>query len=76
MTMREAVVRDPEILGGTLCFTGTRVPVRTLFDYLESGKSVDFFLEGFSWVGREKVIAVLEHSVTKLESEDFLKHAA
>jgi len=49
-----------EIMGGTPVFLGTRVPVQTLFDYLESGESIDDFLEGFPTVSREQVIALLE----------------
>ncbi len=51
---------DPDILGGTPCFAGTRVPVKTLFDVLEHGRTVDGFLEGFPSVSREQVVAVLE----------------
>jgi len=53
---------DPEILGGERVFTATRVPVRSLFDHLEAGDSIDDFLEGFPSVTREQVIAVLEES--------------
>jgi uncharacterized protein (DUF433 family) len=59
--MVEPVIsRDPEIMGGTPVFAGTRVPVQTLLDYLEAGDSIDEFLEGFPSVTREQVIAVLE----------------
>ena len=51
---------DPEILGGTMVFIGTRVPVQSLFDHLEAGDSIDDFLEGFPSVRREQVLAVLE----------------
>jgi uncharacterized protein (DUF433 family) len=53
---------DPEILGGTPVFTGTRVPVQSLFDHLEGGQSIDDFLEGFPSVRREQVIALLQKS--------------
>jgi uncharacterized protein (DUF433 family) len=53
---------DPEILGGERVFTATRVPVRSLFDHLEAGDSIDDFLEGFPSVTRAQVIAVLEES--------------
>jgi uncharacterized protein (DUF433 family) len=53
---------DPEILGGTTVFVGTRVPAQSLFDHLEAGDSIDDFLEGFPSVRREQVIAVLEAS--------------
>lgn len=50
---------DPEILGGTVVFVGTRVPVQSLFEHLEAGDSIDNFLEGFPSVRREQVLAVL-----------------
>ena len=53
---------DSEILGGTPVFTGTRVPVQSLFDHLEGGQSIDDFLEGFPSVRREQVIALLKRS--------------
>jgi uncharacterized protein (DUF433 family) len=52
--------RDPEIMGGELVFVGTRVPVYNLFDYLESGDSLDVFLDEFPSVTREQAIAALE----------------
>lgn len=51
----------PEILGGTVVFAGTRVPVATLLDYLEAGDRVDDFLQDFPSVTREAVVAVLEY---------------
>ena len=57
-----ATSTDPEILGGERVFTATRVPVRSLFDHLEAGDSINDFLEGFPSVTREQVIAVLEES--------------
>ena len=51
---------DQEILGGTPVFTGTRVPVESLFTHLEKGISIDEYLEDFPTVTREQVIAVLE----------------
>jgi uncharacterized protein (DUF433 family) len=56
----EVVHRDPNILGGTLVFTGTRVPVRILFEYLEAGDSLEVFLEQFPTVRREQAVAALE----------------
>ena len=53
---------DPEILGGTPCFAGTRVPVRSLFDHLAGGYSIDYFIYQFPTVEREQVEAVLEHA--------------
>jgi len=63
----ESVIHsDPDILGGTPVFVGTRVPVQGLFDHLESGESIDDFLEGFPSVSRDQVIAVLEASRKEL----------
>ena len=60
MDDQRAVVRtDPEILGGTPVFAGTRVPVKTLFDYLEAGDTVDRFLDQFPSVSRAQAIAAL-----------------
>jgi uncharacterized protein (DUF433 family) len=53
------ISRDPEILSGTPVFAGTRVPARTLFDYLEEGHTLDEFLEDFPTVRREQAQAVL-----------------
>jgi uncharacterized protein (DUF433 family) len=52
--------RDPDVMGGTPVFCGTRVPVQTLVEYLEAGETIDAFLEGFPSVTREQVIALLE----------------
>ena len=60
--MKEAITRDPEVMHGAAVFHGTRVPVQTLFDYLESGESLDDFLEGFPTVSRELAVQVLEES--------------
>lgn len=54
------VSRDPEIMSGAWCFTGTRVPVQNLFDYIEGSSSLEQFLDDFPSVSREKAIAVLE----------------
>ena len=53
---------DTEILGGTPVFFGTRVPIKNLFDYLETGDSIEVFLEDFDGVTREQVIKVLQMS--------------
>ena len=60
--MQEAVTRDPEVMHGMPVFRGTRVPVKTMFEYLENGESLDDFLEGFPTVSRELAIQVLEES--------------
>ncbi len=54
------VISDPEILGGTPVFIGTRVPVRIIFEHLEAGDSLDVFLQDFPTVSRELAIQVLE----------------
>jgi uncharacterized protein (DUF433 family) len=51
---------SPQLMGGTPVFAGTRVPVQTLFEYLEAGDTIDDFLGGFPTVAREQVIGVLE----------------
>jgi uncharacterized protein (DUF433 family) len=58
--LREVVHSDPEILGGTPVFVGTRVPAVTLVEYLESGDSLDEFLGDFPSVGRDQAIKALE----------------
>ncbi len=62
MKLETAIHSDPETLGGTPVFVGTRVPVQSLFDHLEAGDSIEEFLEGFPSVKREQVIAVLQAS--------------
>lgn len=63
------VVSDPEILGGTPVFVGTRVPVRILFEHLEAGDSLEVFLEDFPSVSRELVVEVLEDAKKALETD-------
>jgi len=53
---------DKEILGGTPVFNGTRVPIKNLFDYLETGETIDEFLDDFPSVKREQIIKLLEFS--------------
>ena len=61
MKNQETVVHsDPDILGGTPVFIGTRVPLRNLIDYLERGHSLDEFLDAFPTVSREQAVAALE----------------
>lgn len=62
MTTQSLIMVDPEVLGGTPVFKGTRVPVATLFDYLEDDYSLDEFLECFPTVSREIAKRVLEQS--------------
>lgn len=55
---------SPDVMGGALCFAGTRVPEQTLLDYLEAGESIDEFLEGFPTVTRQQVLAFLERAAS------------
>ena len=61
------VISDPDILGGTPVFIGTRVPVRIIFEHLEAGDSLEVFLEDFPSVSRELAIQVLEDAKMALE---------
>ncbi|HWE98166.1 MAG TPA: DUF433 domain-containing protein [Caulobacteraceae bacterium] len=56
------VSSSKDVMGGAAVFAGTRVPVETLFDYLEAGDSIDEFLEGFPSVSRGQVLALLEEA--------------
>jgi uncharacterized protein (DUF433 family) len=60
------IISDPEILGGTPVFAGTRVPVKNLTDCLEGGGSIDDFLEDFPSVSRAQVIEFLEEARIRL----------
>jgi uncharacterized protein (DUF433 family) len=66
MAQELVVVRNPEIMSGTPCFRGTRVPFQTLLDYLEAGETLDEFLEQFPTVTREMAIAALESAKNML----------
>ena len=68
--MRTSLVsRNPEIMSGALCFTGTRVPVKNLFDYLEGSSSLEDFLEDFPSIARGDAIAVLEAARERLTAD-------
>ncbi|MDT5122434.1 MAG: hypothetical protein QOC96_1916 [Acidobacteriota bacterium] len=62
MPDQNLVERDPEKLGGTPVFTGTRVPIKNLFDYLETGETLETFLDDFPSVTRQQALGVLEVS--------------
>jgi uncharacterized protein (DUF433 family) len=62
MKVRDLITIDPEILDGTPVFKGSRVPIQSLFWHLESGVTIDEFLEDFPSVSREQVIELLEIS--------------
>ncbi|MEO7265484.1 MAG: DUF433 domain-containing protein [Ferruginibacter sp.] len=65
---------DSEILGGTPVFSGTRVPIKNLFDYLEAGHSIDYFLDDFEGVKRDQVLRLLEVSKKLIESSSNILH--
>jgi len=62
MERESVIIKDPEILVGTPCFRGTRVPVDSLIDYLDAGDTLDEFLDNFPSVSREAAIAALEEA--------------
>lgn len=69
--MRSNVITsDPQVMGGTPVFKGTRVPMQTLIDYLEAGNSIEEFLEGFPTVEKQQLIDFLEET-----KERFLANA-
>ena len=61
-----AISSSPDVMGGTPVFSGTRVPVQTLLDYLEAGDSISEFLEEFPSVTRDQVVTFLEDAKDKL----------
>lgn len=67
-----AVNIDPETMGGTPVFTGTRVPIQTLFDYMEGGDDLNKFLEDYPSVSKETAIQVLEMAKKSLTTEKML----
>lgn len=69
MDRAQLIEVDPEKMSGAPCFTGTRVPVTHLFDYLEAGDSLDEFLTDFPTVTREQVLGVLELMKARLLTE-------
>ena len=67
-----AINIDPEIMGGTPVFTGTRVPIQTLFDYMEGGDDLNEFLDDYPTVSKDAVIQVLEMAKKSLTTEKML----
>ena len=65
----EVITKDPDILGGTPVFRGTRVPFQTLLDYLEGGQTLFEFLEDFPTVTREATVHALEHAKSLVVSQ-------
>ncbi len=68
-TPNGVIVRDPEVLGGTPVFRGTRVPFQALLDYLEGGQTLDEFLDDFPTVSRAAAVHALEHAKALVFSE-------
>jgi uncharacterized protein (DUF433 family) len=67
----QLIRRDDDILGGTPVFNGTRVPVQTLFDYLEEGDTLDEFLDDFPTVTRAHALKVLEQMKEQYLARDY-----
>jgi uncharacterized protein (DUF433 family) len=67
-----AINIDPETMGGTPVFTGTRVPVQALFDYIETGETLDEFLENFPSVKKDLAIQVLQMAEKSITTEKIL----
>ncbi len=63
---------DPEIMSGAAVFSGTRVPIQNLFDYIEGGDDLDEFLDDFPSVSKEAALAVLEMAKKSLTTEKLL----
>jgi uncharacterized protein (DUF433 family) len=63
-----SIITDPEIMGGTPVFAGTRVPIQTLFDYLMDGCTLDEFLDNFPTVTREVALHLLAHAASHVTS--------
>jgi uncharacterized protein (DUF433 family) len=66
--MNTVVTTNPNVMHGTPCFAGTRVPVKSLFDHLRAGYNVEYFVMQFPTVTREQVLALLEHSSEHAEA--------
>jgi uncharacterized protein (DUF433 family) len=62
MVIQDIITIDPEILGGTPVFKGTRVPISSLYEHLENGITIDGFLDDFPTVPKESIIQLLEFS--------------
>lgn len=63
---KPTISRSPDVMGGTPVFTGTRVPVQTLLDYLEGGETIDDFLDGFPTVTKQQVVRFLEKAKDRM----------
>lgn len=72
-SIREVVEVNQEILGGQAVFKGTRVPIESLFDYLETGESLDLFLSEFPGVQRDQALAVLAIASRMVSNNNFIQ---
>ena len=70
MDIRETIMADAEIMGGQTVFRNTRVPIETLFDHLESGVSLDEFLDQFPTVTKEQAVGLLEWTSQLFDSRN------
>lgn len=68
MSIDDVISSDPDVQGGAVVFTGTRVPLKNFIDYLEAGDSIEVFLEHFPSVTREQAVAALEFAQRALVS--------
>lgn len=73
-SLKDVVVKDADILGGTPVFRGTRVPLQALFDSIEGGETLEEFLEGFPSVSREMAVAALEQARELLSTVPVTNH--
>ena len=69
-SLKDVIVTDADILGGTPVFRGTRVPLQLLFDSLERGHTLEEFLEGYPTVSRQMAVAALEEAQHLLSAKD------
>jgi uncharacterized protein (DUF433 family) len=70
MSIRQIVTIDQDILNGQPVFSGTRVPIESLFDHLEAGVSLDDFLDDFPTVSKEQAVALLEAASKLMSSKN------
>ncbi len=68
-SLNNVITRDPDVLGGTPVFCGTRIPFRALLDYLEGGQTLDEFLDDFPTITRELAVHALEHAKSLVDGQ-------
>lgn len=72
MLKKGAITIDPETMGGTPVFTGTRVPIQTLFDYVETGEPLEEFLDDFPTVSKDQALEILKVAGSLITQEKVL----